>query len=597
MTDLTRSYADLFKKGLEGGFNQTTSFFSQTPTYTFHETGYKQDLGFKIDLASLFKVVLNEPIWFGIYKKVQDTMKVLGGQVYEIRKGKVVLTAQAQAVTELLDLTGREEIINNMIVSAYGLGLGGGIAYKVKKNGKLKIKFDPYIMSGFPRIAFEGDNRLANPDIQKVFILDQNAKDVYTFNYKDVYHYQFCNPTADLRFAMNGVVAVAKWVALKYHIGASNDAVFSNGMLAKYLVGLDSNKMQTSGMSEEAIRASTNLLEKKLREATGVKHNGGMIFTPFPLTFQDIQMNNSQMRTWEGINNIEDQIYFAMGVDKALLDTSKSKYNNIDQAIDQLYQAVYAFTIDVQNLMERFVLPAIIPNEFKNRQFIYRIPRQFTQEEIRIKEIKNKEFGDYFSNLKVANESLSSYNLAVLPTEDKLKTLEEYGVYIKTLNKETITIKPSPENTVADGFTQLTHNESVDVRELKQEEIDEVYSKYHDIVNMSASELEAWSENECSKNASLDRSPIERNLKLLRTPKSEWGQSEVTQANRTISFVSRMKGAEQGEPTKTSEGRACPSKRDISLKNWAYDPNKSQRSFYDLVKVKIDKSFQQVLNQ
>jgi hypothetical protein len=100
--------------------------------------------------------------------------------------------------------------------------------------------------------------------------------------------------------------------------------------------------------------------------------------------------------------------------------------------------------------------------------------------------------------------------------------------------------------------------------------IDEVYSKYHDTVNMSYSELKAWSETDCSKLASLDRSPITRNLNLLSKKKSEWGANEVKSANRTISFVSRMKNMEQGEPV----SKTCPSKRDISLKNWAYNPNK-----------------------
>jgi hypothetical protein len=100
--------------------------------------------------------------------------------------------------------------------------------------------------------------------------------------------------------------------------------------------------------------------------------------------------------------------------------------------------------------------------------------------------------------------------------------------------------------------------------------IDEVYTKYHDIVNMSYSELKAWSETDCSKLASLDRSPITRNLNLLSKKKSEWGANEVKSANRTISFVSRMKNMEEGEPV----SKTCPSKRDISLKNWAYNPNK-----------------------
>jgi hypothetical protein len=100
--------------------------------------------------------------------------------------------------------------------------------------------------------------------------------------------------------------------------------------------------------------------------------------------------------------------------------------------------------------------------------------------------------------------------------------------------------------------------------------IDEVYAKYQDTVNMSYSELEAWSKTECSKLASLDRSPINRNLRLLSTKKADWGANEVKSANRTISFVSRMKNMEQGQPV----NKTCPSKRDISLKNWAYNPNK-----------------------
>ncbi len=104
----------------------------------------------------------------------------------------------------------------------------------------------------------------------------------------------------------------------------------------------------------------------------------------------------------------------------------------------------------------------------------------------------------------------------------------------------------------------------------KSEKLDEVYSKYKSVTNMGYAELEAWSKTECSKKASLDRAPIERNLRLLSKSKDEWTANDIDDANRTISFVSRMKGAEQGEPA--SEG--CPSKRDISLKNWAFDPSK-----------------------
>ncbi|MFN4294620.1 MAG: hypothetical protein ACK4JD_10855 [Thermoflexales bacterium] len=103
-------------------------------------------------------------------------------------------------------------------------------------------------------------------------------------------------------------------------------------------------------------------------------------------------------------------------------------------------------------------------------------------------------------------------------------------------------------------------------------EKDEIYRRYHALVNMSASELERWAESPCSKLASLTRAPIKRNLHLLKTPKSEWGTKEMRWAKRTISFISRMRGMPRGEPVR--EG--CPSARDISLMNWAYRPTASR---------------------
>lgn len=118
-------------------------------------------------------------------------------------------------------------------------------------------------------------------------------------------------------------------------------------------------------------------------------------------------------------------------------------------------------------------------------------------------------------------------------------------------------------------------NEDVENESLAKDnsdKISEVYKKYHETVNMGYDALKKWAENPCSKVASLSRGPINRNLRLLSKKRNEWTMSDVRSANRTISFVSRMKGAEQGKPTKTRDGKTCPSKRDVSLKNWAYSP-------------------------
>ena len=103
----------------------------------------------------------------------------------------------------------------------------------------------------------------------------------------------------------------------------------------------------------------------------------------------------------------------------------------------------------------------------------------------------------------------------------------------------------------------------------RRDKLSEVFSKYKSTVNMSASELEAWANTEASKRASLDRSPIRRNLRLLRKPKSDWTDADIRDANRTISFVERMKGMPKGQPVNQDIGM---SKRDISLRNWAFKP-------------------------
>jgi len=102
-------------------------------------------------------------------------------------------------------------------------------------------------------------------------------------------------------------------------------------------------------------------------------------------------------------------------------------------------------------------------------------------------------------------------------------------------------------------------------------ELDDVYKKYKDSVNMPYKEFKKWSENPCSKKASLDRKPIKRNLRLLKTPKEKWTKKDIQEANKTIAFNSRMSKVKKGKKV----SKKCPlSKRDISLLNWARDPSK-----------------------
>ena len=104
---------------------------------------------------------------------------------------------------------------------------------------------------------------------------------------------------------------------------------------------------------------------------------------------------------------------------------------------------------------------------------------------------------------------------------------------------------------------------------MERKEIDEVYAEYKKSVNMSYSQMKKWAENPWSRKASLTRGPIKRNLRLLSKRKSEWDSRDVRDAKKTIAFNSRMKEVESGKPV----SKDIPlSKRDISLRNWAWNP-------------------------
>jgi len=456
------TYANLFKSGMNnqgGGLN----FINNNPYNSLQQLsfggGYKDQ---RFDLSTLAQVVINNPTWFGIFQKIEAMVKVSGFEVYEIKNdGKKQITRPAKEYKQLLINAGLKKMIQNMIVAGYGLGLGGGIGYKTKENGKIKLHFDPYTLDGIPRVAFWGDKDRKTANISEVEILDQNAQKVHKFDYKDIYHYQFSNPNATNAFGTNGVVVAAKWMKLEYVMMTANDQVFTDGLQVKKVASLDSMALKNAGVNQHDIQNSTELLKKRLQEANGVQNAGKMLFLPFPMNFQDISVsNNSQMRTTEMLSEIEKRVHKAMGVDQAILDTSLSKYNNIDQAVDLLYQAVQSFIVDLQELVENWALPTLDP-KFDNTRFCFRIPRQFSQEEIKLKEVNDKAMALYWSNLKVANESLTTLNLAVLPTPDKLKYLQEQGMTVETLNKETIEIKPSTENQTVDDFTQITNSENV----------------------------------------------------------------------------------------------------------------------------------------
>lgn len=109
----------------------------------------------------------------------------------------------------------------------------------------------------------------------------------------------------------------------------------------------------------------------------------------------------------------------------------------------------------------------------------------------------------------------------------------------------------------------------------EENENEQTYKKFKELVNMTASELEKWLITKESKNTGQDSGDGEATghksgktiVKILRKKKSELTDSDYHEMHRVISYISRHKAQKP-------EGDIEQTKWNYSLKNWGYDYNK-----------------------
>ena len=209
-------------------------------------------------------------------------------------------------------------------------------------------------------------------------------------------------------------------------------------------------------------------------------------------------------------------------------------YNYLKQANQNNATVEHAKVVDGVSLVETWIIEG---ENDKSKNFGFSLPE-----------------GTWFGCMKVENEEV----------KQQIQNKEVLGFSIEG-------------NFIAEKEMYMSNQEPTLLEEIEQAITEEIVMRYDDYmsaVNMTYSELKAWSETECSTLASLDRSPIERNLELLSTNKDEWTNKHFEWAGKTIAFINRMRENTAGDLLTDSNGNDCGSKRTISLKNWAYDPNK-----------------------
>ena len=215
-------------------------------------------------------------------------------------------------------------------------------------------------------------------------------------------------------------------------------------------------------------------------------------------------------------------------------------YNYLKQNMTNNATVEHAKTVEGVSLVETWIIEG---ENDKSKNFGFDLPE-----------------GTWFGCMKVENDEVKK----------QIQNKEVLGFSIEgnfAVEKEMYMSKHDEFAAIMDELTQL-------LTLATQEEIDARYDDYMSAVNMTYSELKAWSETECSQLASLDRAPINRNLELLQTNKADWNDSHYEDAGKTIAFINRMRENDAGDILEDSNGNVCGSKRTISLLNWAYDPNK-----------------------
>jgi hypothetical protein len=279
--------------------------------------------------------------------------------------------------------------------------------------------------------------------------------------------------------------------------------------------------------------------------------------SPIPLKFLSLSRSNLDEQYLENIRDINYEICSTYGVPTSLVQFHPDTDPNLSNSSQYRDNFAELNTNEYKTVLEEF-WNWFLKTQFPFYEFELVIGREQTDETIKLRD-------QLFKSIE-ACEKLQGIGINAKP---KLELIEKLGLELVNEKED--------EQEELDTSLDLVDDLEMSNKAVNSETLDEVFKKYYDTVNMSYSELENWSQNECSKLASLDRSPIRRNLRLLNKNKDQWTEKDIKDANRTISFVSRMRKMPNGKVIKD-----CYSKRDISLKNWAFDPNQKYKELENL---------------
>jgi len=158
---------------------------------------------------------------------------------------------------------------------------------------------------------------------------------------------------------------------------------------------------------------------------------------------------------------------------------------------------------------------------------------------------------------------LPDYVLNALTTEEKrIWVSENYDVELQEAQPT------APIDPIQTALAMVGVGENVPMN-ISKSEIEARYKEYKSLVNMTYKELQIWSESDCCKALGYSKQPIQRNLHLLNTNKSEWGAKEYRLAGQIIKAIERILDLDLESEVYNGDS-LCGTKKELALKNLGY---------------------------
>lgn len=394
---LTRGFLDSLSYG--GG---ETSFLQPQ----MNIQGYNGIIGvsdYTINSKDVFQMCSQDSYFSSLVKTAEEQIFVKGGY----------FDAQKRRLPELKEIYKKYDIEGLLRkIFKYEFAEGGGNWILYPNNGKLVV--DPFWAEGSHRANVYGDDD--NREVVKVDILsygcgqairsittNQNNRFIKIGRYEDGGSYMFSSNPAKR--------AVFWWIIKKY-IGGANLMAFKNGLqdpiivdpaydkLAAMAQAFTQGKVSSDGEANvtkkflqdplKTFASNADLTIEMLRQAQGVKNTNKVLYAKTPINITKIGRDNKSMETIALRDVCNQEISFACGIGRGVLDAENAKFNNAEQMKDNLMSfVVKPYQRKLEQLINEVILPFYSP-EFEAKGEKYIFGKEIGEEDIEIYKAKTE---------------------------------------------------------------------------------------------------------------------------------------------------------------------------------------------------------------